>query len=82
MVTKNTLHTREKKREKVRFVTTLDLIKCLKQVGQILLLTCAPISDLPANKSTICLKGFSLISKENYLGPKANITFLYVKCTF
>ena len=35
------------RRNKIRFVTTLDLIKCLKQIKyQRLLLTCTPISKL------------------------------------
>ena len=40
--------------EKIRFVTALDLIKCLKQIKeQRLLLTCAPISILPFRVSTM-----------------------------
>ena len=33
--------------EKIRFVTALDLIKCLKQRKK-MLLTCRPISKLPS----------------------------------
>ena len=51
MVTQNMLRPHE--REKNRFVTALDLIKCLKQIKQqILLLTYAPISELPSSIST------------------------------
>ena len=40
--------------KKHRFVTSLDLIKCLKRnKQQKWLLTCAPISELPSNLSTI-----------------------------
>ena len=36
--------------KKNRFMTVLGLIKCLKQIKyQILLLTCAPISELPSD---------------------------------
>ena len=35
-------------RKKIRFVTIPDLIKCLKK-GQILKITCVPISELPSN---------------------------------
>ena len=39
--------------KKIRFVATLDLIKCRKRINQQgLLLTCAPSSDLPSNIST------------------------------
>ena len=48
----------------------LDLIKCLKQIKyQRLLLTCAPISELPSNMSTMrqgmefcpdCIQGINL----------------------
>ena len=39
--------------KKNRFVTALDLIKCLNQMNsQILLLTCAPISELPSDIRT------------------------------
>ena len=42
--------------KKIRCVTALDLIKSLKQIKcQILLLTCAPISELPANTGTVTL---------------------------
>ena len=37
-----------------QFVTSLDLVNCLKQIKeQRLLLTCTPISELPSNISTI-----------------------------
>ena len=39
---------------KIRFVTDLDLIKCINQIKlQILLLSCTPISEIPSNISTI-----------------------------
>ena len=42
------------RRKKIRFVTALDLIKCLKQIKyQILLLACAPISKVPSQTSAI-----------------------------
>ena len=42
--------------KKNRFVNALELIKCLEQIRcQILLLTCAPISELPANIGTVTL---------------------------
>ena len=38
----------------IRFVTALDLINCVDQIKyQKLLLTCAPISELPSNTSTM-----------------------------
>ena len=38
----------------IRFVTTLELIKCLKQVeGQRLRFTCAPVNELPSNISSM-----------------------------
>ena len=41
-------------KKKILFVTTLDLIKCLKQIKQQRLLTmCAPISVLPPNIGTM-----------------------------
>ena len=40
--------------KKIRFVTALDLIKCLNQAKyKILLLMCGPFFDLPSNISTI-----------------------------
>ena len=40
----------------IRFVTALDLIKCLKHIKYLrLLLTCAPISELPSNESKPCI---------------------------
>ena len=40
--------------KKIQFVTALDLIKCLTLIKlQILLLTCAPISELPSNINTV-----------------------------
>ena len=58
MVIQNMLHTHEGKisfrRKKPRFVTVLHLIKYLKQVKyQRLLNTCAPISELPSDTSTM-----------------------------
>ena len=59
MVTVNMLRTHEgnvylSEENKIRFVTALDLIKCLKQDEyQRLPLTCAPISELPSNTSTV-----------------------------
>ena len=39
---------------KIRYLTALDLIKCLKKFkDQRLLLKCAPISELPPNISTM-----------------------------
>ena len=41
-------------KEKINFVTALDLIKCHKQREKKRLLpTCAPISELPSNISTM-----------------------------
>ena len=38
----------------LRFVTALDLIKCLKQINtQRLILRCAPISEFPSNIRTM-----------------------------
>ena len=38
-----------------RFATTVDLNKCFKQIKlQFLLFTCAPISELLSNLSTVC----------------------------
>ena len=38
------------------FPTSLDLIECLVQIKyQVLLFTCAPISEMPSNKSTALL---------------------------
>ena len=52
MVTRNILCTHEGK--KVRFVPVLVLMECLKQIKlQTLILTCAPISELPSNISTM-----------------------------
>ena len=43
-----------KKKKKIKFKTTLDLIKGFKQIKyQRLILTCAPISELPSNISTM-----------------------------
>ena len=40
--------------KKIRFVTALDLIKCIQHIKQQrLLLTCAPILDLPTYMSTM-----------------------------
>ena len=45
-------------REKKLMVTYLDLIKCLKQIkSNILLLRCAPISELPSNIRTMLSHG-------------------------
>ena len=57
-VTHNMLRTHEEnrssQRKKIRFVSALDQIKCLEQIKYPrLLLTCAPISELPSNKRTI-----------------------------
>ena len=42
--------------EKKIIVSVLDLIKCLKQIKQqLVLLTCAPNSELPSNISTMLL---------------------------
>ena len=52
MVTHDMLRTQEIgiSEKKIRFVTDVDLIKCLKQIKhQRLLLTCTPISELPSN---------------------------------
>ena len=38
---------------KIRFVTLIDLIECLKQI---LLISCAPISELPSSISTDALR--------------------------
>ena len=59
MVTRDMLRMRIKEKKvvsgkKIRVVTVLDLIKCLKQIKwQRLLLTYAPISELPSNISTV-----------------------------
>ena len=38
----------------IRFVTAVDLVKCLEQIkDQSWLLTCASISDLPSYRSTL-----------------------------
>ena len=38
----------------IRFVTALDVIKCLKQIEkQLLRLKCAPLNELPSNISTM-----------------------------
>ena len=61
MITRNTLRTCEgnqvfSEEEKIRFVTALDLNKCLSQIRkQISLRTCAPISELPSNVSSMIL---------------------------
>ena len=48
-------------REKNRFVTALDLIKCLKQIKlQILLLTCSPISELTSNISSMTVVQYKI----------------------
>ena len=57
-VTKNMFRTHEEKQvfseKKIRFVTALDLIKCLKQIKQQkLLLTCTSIYQTPSYKSTL-----------------------------
>ena len=58
MVTQNMLRTHEGIENfgflKIRFVSGLDLIKCLKQIKlQRLLIPCAPISELPSNISNM-----------------------------
>ena len=58
MVTRNMLCTHGGKVvfsvKKPQFVTALDLITCLKQIKkQKLLLTCAPLSKLPSDISTM-----------------------------
>ena len=58
MVTQNMLRMRERKYvfsdTNIRFVAALDLIKGLKQIKyERLLLTCAPISELPSNISAM-----------------------------
>ena len=58
MVTQNKMRTHKRKKifseNKIQFVTALDLIKGLKNVKQQrLLFTCAPISELPSNQSTM-----------------------------
>ena len=58
MVTQNTLRTHKRKKgvfgKKIRFVTALDLIKFLERIKeQGWLLTCALISELPYNVSTM-----------------------------
>ena len=51
-------------------MTALDLIKCLRQIRQQrLLLTCAPISELPSNISTWMKKG---AQKDIYLQRSPN----------
>ena len=52
MVTKNMFCAQEGKQ--VGFVTALNLIKCCKKIKlQRFILTCAPISDLPSDISTM-----------------------------
>ena len=56
-ITRNMLRTHDIKivifGEKIKFVAP-DLVECLKQIEyQVLLLTCAPISGLPSNTSTM-----------------------------
>ena len=58
MVTQNLLSTHGEKyvfsKIKNRYVAALDQSICLKQIEQqILLLTCAPISEIPSNNSTM-----------------------------
>ena len=58
MVAHFTLRTHEGKwvfsDKNTRFVTALDVIKCLEQVEyEILRLTCAPLNELPSNISTM-----------------------------
>ena len=58
MVTQEMLRTHEGKKvfsaKKNRSATALNLIKCLKQIELLAsLLTCAPISELPANIITM-----------------------------
>ena len=63
------------KRHKIRFVTTLNLIKCLKHIKkQRLRLTCAPISDLPSNISTM-LGTFFWVSLLDSFGTKGSKAF-------
>ena len=46
------------RRGKIRFDPSLDLNKCLKQIKlQRLFLTCAPISELPSNISSMIYLG-------------------------
>ena len=53
--------------EEIRFVTALDLIKCLKQIKlQRLLLTCAPISELPSYLSPTGYRPASQDSRINF----------------
>ena len=58
MVTQNVLRTHEGvyvfSKKKLRFVSALDLFKCLKQNK--LLLTCPLISELPSNIRTKIIK--------------------------
>ena len=58
MVTQNKLRTCEGNflgKNIFKFVTTVDLNKCFKQIKlQFLLFTCAPISELLSNLSTVC----------------------------
>ena len=51
--------------KKIWFVTTIDLIKCVEQIKQqIFLLTCAPISELPSDMSTMSwLQLYEIISR-------------------
>ena len=69
MATQNMVRTPERKEEEknptcdcqkqtiLSLVTALDLFKCLKQIKQeSLLLTCAPISELPSNISTMVVE--------------------------
>ena len=70
MVTKNMLCTYDgknvfSKEEKIRFVTALDLIKY-----QTLLLTCATISELPSNISTLCPRSSQPFLKVNHFLDK------------
>ena len=53
-------------KEKINFATALDLIKCLKQreKKQRLLPTCAPISELPSNISTMLMTVLSPLQLE------------------
>ena len=54
MVTHYMLRTHGFSDKNTRFVTALDVIKCLEQVEkQILRLTCAPLNELPSNISTM-----------------------------
>ena len=58
MVARNMLRTLKAKcvflEKKIRFVTALDLIECLREIKKMrLLLTCTPISELPSNINTL-----------------------------